>query len=1010
MKLMKHLIAALLCCACLPTFGSERAQAPASISLAAGGTLQGSAGTASAITWTVFGTQQASSVEAYGPLGNGVLTGTATALITAPASNADLITAIVLENTTGSDVPNVNLYVNGSASSNQFSSFTVPANNTCTFTNEWSCVNGAGAHTSASTGGSTYTAGPCLTLSSGAFTLANVPSGVPCGGTGTATLSGILKGNGTSAIGSAVSGTDYSAGTSALGTGIVKSTTGTGALSIAIGSDFPTLNQNTLGSAATLTTPRAINGVNFDGSAAITVPAAAGTLTGSALASGITSSSLTSLGTLANLTVTNPIAGSVTGSSGSSTGNSATASALSPGNTINGVSFTGAAPITVAAAAGTLTGSALASGVTSSSLTSVGTLAGLTVTAPIAGSLTGNAGTVTTNANLTGPVTSSGNATTITPTITAGGPTGSATVAPIVTFNAAGQLTAVSSATITPAVGSITGLGTGCGTWLATPSSANLATCLTDETGTGNVAYSLTAVLKPKDISGRVYVDCANTNAWSGSDFGAWVNSAYAYIHTTYTDTNGGVIVVAPGSCSYSTPIVLCDAGLMAIQMIGAGDGNGATIFNYTPATATTAISVCGGSGNDGGVQLADFTITGSAQGNGATAIQMGVTGTGGIAGATLKNVSIRRFTTGINWATGGISYGHTLINVKVQQCTTGAVPFGENNVFMGGLLGNNATGLSLANNAEVQLFGVAFDDNTTTGISQSNSSVRSTLDGVRFENAGGGTDTYITLSAGTMTVQGGYMGTDAATGTSTGFIQHSGGVLDVNGTTAYSAGRTVTQMVAMSGTAYANLNFKILPIASGILTSFTSGYTNVETPTQSSSVDNYNAAAQSLTVVAGTETYVTSSNLNIPAAFTPGTGIRVGTTFIWEVKIVKSAVGTGSWTWKIHAGTAGTIADAAIATQAWTQTAALDDCLIRVQVTITSTGATGGGYWSINPMCKAATATGFGAVVGTAYDGTFTSFNTTISALVFGLGFTSATGTPVVTVPLVTASIKNLG
>lgn len=36
--------------------------------------------------------------------------------------------------------------------------------------------------------------------------------------------------------------------------------------------DVPTLNQNTTGSAATLTTARAINGVNFDGSAAITIP------------------------------------------------------------------------------------------------------------------------------------------------------------------------------------------------------------------------------------------------------------------------------------------------------------------------------------------------------------------------------------------------------------------------------------------------------------------------------------------------------------------------------------------------------------------------------------------------------------------------------------------------------------------------------------------------------------------------------------------------------------------
>ena len=54
--------------------------------------------------------------------------------------------------------------------------------------------------------------------------------------------------------------------------------------------------------ATALQTARAINGVNFDGSAAITVTAAAGTLSGATLASGITASSLTSVGTLAGLT------------------------------------------------------------------------------------------------------------------------------------------------------------------------------------------------------------------------------------------------------------------------------------------------------------------------------------------------------------------------------------------------------------------------------------------------------------------------------------------------------------------------------------------------------------------------------------------------------------------------------------------------------------------------------------------------------------------------------------
>lgn len=54
----------------------------------------------------------------------------------------------------------------------------------------------------------------------------------------TVTVSGMLKGNGT-AVAAAVSGTDYAPGTSALATGIVKSTTGTGALSIAVaGTDY----------------------------------------------------------------------------------------------------------------------------------------------------------------------------------------------------------------------------------------------------------------------------------------------------------------------------------------------------------------------------------------------------------------------------------------------------------------------------------------------------------------------------------------------------------------------------------------------------------------------------------------------------------------------------------------------------------------------------------------------------------------------------------------------------
>jgi len=79
-------------------------------------------------------------------------------------------------------------------------------------------------------------------------------------------ITGVLKGNAT-AISAATAGTDYSAGTSALGTGILKSTTTTGALTIAVAADFPTLNQNTTGTASNITGNLSVNNLNSGTSA-----------------------------------------------------------------------------------------------------------------------------------------------------------------------------------------------------------------------------------------------------------------------------------------------------------------------------------------------------------------------------------------------------------------------------------------------------------------------------------------------------------------------------------------------------------------------------------------------------------------------------------------------------------------------------------------------------------------------------------------------------------------------
>jgi len=51
-------------------------------------------------------------------------------------------------------------------------------------------------------------------------------------------------------------------------------------------------------------------------------------------------------------------------------------------------------------------------------------------------------------------------------------------------------------------IGNITGLGTGIATWLATPTSANLATAVTDETGSGSLVFATSPSLTTPAISG----------------------------------------------------------------------------------------------------------------------------------------------------------------------------------------------------------------------------------------------------------------------------------------------------------------------------------------------------------------------------------------------------------------------------------------------------------------------------------------------------------------------------
>ena len=241
-----------------------------------------------------------------------------------------------------------------------------------------------------------------------------------------ATTTGVLKATG-GVLSAATSGTDYSLGTSALLTGILKSTTGTGALTIAIASDFPTLNQNTTGSAATLTTSRDIYGNAFNGGSnisAIITSVYGGTGNGFTKFTGPATAERTFTLPNADATILTSNA-AVTVAQGGTGQTSHTDGELLIGNTVAGntlqkASLTGGAGISITPGAGSITitnttmgtvtsvgGTGTVNGITlsgtvtsSGNLTLGGTLSGVNLTTQITGTLgINNGGTGETSAS-----------------------------------------------------------------------------------------------------------------------------------------------------------------------------------------------------------------------------------------------------------------------------------------------------------------------------------------------------------------------------------------------------------------------------------------------------------------------------------------------------------------------------------------------------------------------------------------------------------------------------------
>lgn len=326
--------------------------------------------------------------------------------------------------------------------------------------------------------------------------------------------------------------------------------------------------------------------------------------------------------------IAQPIGGIKTFSSqivGSISGNAGTATVLATPRAINGVNFDGSAPITVTAAAGTLTGATLNATVLASSLTSVGTLAGLTVTALITGSISGNAATVTTNANLTGAdVTSVGNATTLVNTGTPG-TYGDATHIPVITTDAKGRVTGVTSTTFNAALP---------GVFLVTANNGGAG-------ASGNNVSDDTAAINRAIAAAVAYT--ANVGAARGAQ--VYFPPGIYLCNSALTSPNGdGIVFQGAGRASVTLNINFATGDFLALTSGKANCQVRGMQFNGNVARTSGAFINTNGA-ND--VLVEDFQMTGAFEGIAVTGGSIKVTMENGTINSTVATGSAIRVENG---------------------------------------------------------------------------------------------------------------------------------------------------------------------------------------------------------------------------------------------------------------------------------------------------------------------------------------------------------------------------
>jgi hypothetical protein len=251
-------------------------------------------------------------------------------------------------------------------------------------------------------------------------------------------------------------------------------------------------------------------------------------------------------------------------------------------------------------------------------------LVGTNITGTAAGLTAGN---VTTNANLTGDVTSVGNATTLA-TVASAGSTGSSTAIPVITINAKGLTTSITTAAVIAPAGTLSGATLASGVTASSLTSLGTIASLVVTAGTISTTPSAST-----DIANKIYVD---TVAQGLDTKASVVAGTTVNITLSGTQTIDGVLLVAADrvlvknqTLPQENGLYLCAAGAWTrtTDMNTWAQVPGAYVFVEQGTTLADTGWVCT---SDAGGTLGTTAITWaqfSGAGSGVSSITFGTTG-----------------------------------------------------------------------------------------------------------------------------------------------------------------------------------------------------------------------------------------------------------------------------------------------------------------------------------------------------------------------------------------------